>query len=541
MSDETITIEPDYSRLVEALRDTGYSLNTAIADIIDNSIAANASNVDVYFEFDGEYEIYIAIVDDGEGMDRDGLIEGLRLGSPQRESLESLGKFGMGLKTASTSFCRKLVVSSRPGDIGSTLQGIYDLDEVKKTGLLTAWIGDPTLEQLALLKRTAGEGHGTLVEWRKVDRILENYDNPAGAPRSAAKEKLTKSLKEHLALVFERYLDPSDARVGKHVTLSVNGERITPFDPFCVDLTKPIAINEDIEIAVEQEDGSVISSVLKIRLFRIPNGGEWPSGEREKAARVLNDNQGVYVYRENRLIHGPDWLGEFRKEPHYNLARVELSFGHQLDEAFKVDIKKSKIELAPALKAELRKYFVQVRTAAENVRRGKVAADAVKGGNGLHSAADKTIDNRAGQLATANIESVNADGSAQVTNKLGTSKRVIRIVAGGQGQAMRIEPVESLPDAVLWMPSIIENRPAVSLNCSHDFYSKVYLANKDRQNVIEALDFMLWSLAQAELNNIDDSNRIAFEEFRIETSRNLRRLTEVLPEPDNEGNSDESS
>jgi hypothetical protein len=71
----------------------------------------------------------------------------------------------------------------------------------------------------------------------------------------------------------------------------------------------------------------------------------------------------------------------------------------------------------------------------------------------------------------------------------------------------------------------------VSLNCSHEFYGKVYEANKDRQNVIQALDFVLWSLAQAELNNLDESNRILFEDFRIETSRNLRRLTETLPDP----------
>jgi hypothetical protein len=531
MSESTVEIQPDYARLVEALRDTGYSLNTAIADIIDNSIAADATKIDVSLDLDENYDVHVAIVDNGCGMDREGIVNGLRLGSLQRVTPDSLGKFGMGLKTASTSFCRRLAVVSRATQGGDALQGIYDLDTVHETGRLTATIGEPTLEQIELLKMTAGSGSGTLIEWLKIDRILENYDNPAGAHRARALAKAIESLVDHLSLVFQRYLDANDPRVSHHTKISVNGKDVVPFDPFCEDVLPPIDVNEVVDVEIEQENGEFEKAELRIRLFRIPNDSEWPSEQRSKLARVFNDNQGVYVYRENRLIHGPDWLGEFRKEPHYVLARVELSFDHRLDDAFKVDIKKSKIELAPALKSELKKYFNQVRTAAQNERRGAETKRALEGGKGLHGPADRTIENNAGSLKTANIGNVNPDGSAEITNNRGTASQRIRIVVGPDNQAMRIEPVESLPDGVLWMPSVIDGHPAVSLNCSHEFYGKVYEANKDRQNVIQALDFVLWSLAQAELNNLDESNRILFEDFRIETSRNLRRLTETLPDP----------
>ena len=106
-------LPPDPARLVEGLRDTGYQVNTAVADIIDNSIAADATHVEVEFKLRYDGALMLRIWDDGTGMEPDVLIKAMRYGAPARPSKASLGKFGLGMKTASTAFCRRLTEIGR--------------------------------------------------------------------------------------------------------------------------------------------------------------------------------------------------------------------------------------------------------------------------------------------------------------------------------------------------------------------------------------------------------------------------------------------
>ena len=103
---EKIIVEPDPKRMIEGLRDTGYSFNTAVADLIDNSIAAEARNIKIWVRMDYVGNIKLLIADDGIGMTRDELISAMKYGSPARPNPRSLGKFGLGMKTASTAFCQ---------------------------------------------------------------------------------------------------------------------------------------------------------------------------------------------------------------------------------------------------------------------------------------------------------------------------------------------------------------------------------------------------------------------------------------------------
>jgi signal transduction histidine kinase len=120
MAIEDIELPPDPERVIVGLRDTGYEFETAVADIVDNSIAANATHVDLWLGADHRGNIRLSFVDNGDGMDRDGLINAMQYGSKARPSAASLGKYGLGLKTASTAFCKRLSVVSRPhGDVGS--------------------------------------------------------------------------------------------------------------------------------------------------------------------------------------------------------------------------------------------------------------------------------------------------------------------------------------------------------------------------------------------------------------------------------------
>ena len=528
MSDEFVTEEidnaPGASRVAESLRDTGYDFNVAIADIIDNSVDAEATQVHVNIEFDVNYELSISIIDDGRGMDRDGLINALKYGADEQNPDERLGKFGLGLKTASTAFCRRIELISRSTTGGTVLAAVWDLDKVAETNRWTVQLVAPSPDDIDDLEDLVGNGSGTIVRWKKIDRLLYNYADKSGQPRKKALAALIKNLKEHLGIVFQRFLDPHFGGINK-IALHVNNTAVVPIDPFCRGIVEPYF---DEEVEVEKGDGAVHG--IRIRSFVLPRKEEFPNENSAEAARVGNDTQGVYVYRENRLIHGPDWLGIFKMEPHYSLARVELNFDHQMDEAFQVDIKKSRIildsELYNLLKTEI---FNPVRNLADQRRRsGQKPAP----GGDIHKPSSTTIGSKLPGLTAPRFEEVDEQGQkAVVTNNGGEQKLPMRIVTGDKNVVAYIDTANSLRDGVLWEPSVINKSPAVTLNTAHDFYQRAYLPNKDNSTVIQSLDYLLWAVAQAELNNIDPQNKEAFEEFRVEVSRNLRKLVANLPEP----------
>ena len=127
MTVEEFELPPDPERVIVGLRDTGYEFETAVADIVDNSIAANATKVDLWLGADHRGNIRLSIVDNGDGMDRLGLFNAMQYGSRARPSAASLGKYGLGLKTASTAFCKRLSVVSRPDGKTSPLMATWDL------------------------------------------------------------------------------------------------------------------------------------------------------------------------------------------------------------------------------------------------------------------------------------------------------------------------------------------------------------------------------------------------------------------------------
>lgn len=519
---EEIDNSPGASRVAESLRDTGYDFNVAIADIIDNSVDANASHIAVTVAFDVNYELIVSITDNGIGMDRLGLINALKYGADEQNPTDRLGKFGLGLKTASTAFARRLELISRSSPGGPVLAAIWDLDKVAETNKWTVQITTPSQSDVDDLDTLVAGGTGTLVRWNKIDRLLFNYADKSGQPRKKGLLALERTLREHLGLVFQRFLDPTFST--SPLEISLNESAVEAVDPFCSGIIEPY---DNQTIDVEKGDGSKHS--ISVRTFVLPRTEEFPSEESAKAARVNNETQGVYVYRENRLIHGPDWLGIFKMEPHYNLARVELSFDHELDEAFQVDIKKSRIILDSELNDFLkREYFNPVRNLADERRR---KGQKVETGTNIHKPANTTIATKLPGLTVPEVTDANQDDQeANVNNNGGRQKLPIRVVVGDKHIEAFIATANSLQDGVLWEPSVINGSPGVTLNMTHDYYQKAYLPNKENSTVIQSLDYLLWAIAQAELNNINPENREAFDEFRIEVSRNLRKLVANLPE-----------
>ena len=184
---------PDAERIMSSLRDTGYTFPTAIADLVDNSIAAGATIVKIHVDMDFGGAIQVSVADNGTGMDHDTLISAMKYGAPRQVNSTNLGKFGLGLKTASTSYCRLLEVSTRSKQ-GSLNCATWDLDYIKKVNSWELHLDAPDTEAIALLDEVANGGSGTVVVWKRIDRLLQKeYKIPGGGFAQNALSEMSKN------------------------------------------------------------------------------------------------------------------------------------------------------------------------------------------------------------------------------------------------------------------------------------------------------------------------------------------------------------
>lgn len=523
---EMMELLPDPVRLVEGLRDTGYQFNTAVADVVDNSIAAEATFVDIELKMDFRGYVTLAIYDDGIGMDREGLINAMKYGSKARPSAASLGKFGLGLKTASTAFCRKLAVISRNKPSAPLIRATWDLDHVKDTNKWELIIDTPTAQQTEAFENFIGAHGGTLVNWDKVDRLLKNYTNQSGAPAKKALAKCSEDLREHLGTVYQRFLDPADSRA-KHLKMRLDGQDVLPWDPFAA--TESQVVSED-ETEVELAGGS--KATFKMKAYVLPRKEEFSTEEAAQTARISNANQGIYIYRENRLIHGPDWLRMFSKEPHVSLLRVEFTFDHKLDEAFQIDIKKSQIILNESLYDHVLQFLTPPRRAADEAYRKGTKAKTAHASKTAHDSSNRNITSKEGEINQPTVQSVDeSKNEAQIVNKQGPVTLKLKITSASKPQEVHVQPVPSIDDGLLWEPCLIDGHCGVRINTGHPYYHKIYLPNIAEGVTVQGMDALLWGMSVAELNCVSNSTKSTFVELRYEVSRNLRKLVEDLPDP----------
>lgn len=528
---EEIELPPDPERVIVGLRDTGYELNTAVADIVDNSIAANASAVQLWLAADMKGNIRLLIVDNGDGMDRQGLLNAMQYGSKARPSRASLGKYGLGLKTASTAFCKRLSVISRPNGTTPAMMATWDLYHVAKVNKWSLLLSDTCdQEALEMLDSIAPDHAGTVVLWENVDRLIKDYADPSGKHARKALQSKEDSLRQHLAMVYQRFLDVNDDRAPS-VAIELNGKPITPWDPFQRSLSELLA-EESIETVLP--DGNIAS--FTVRAFILPRREEFPNDRLASAALLSNDRQGIYIYRENRLIHDADWLGLYQKEPHSTLLRVEFSFDHRLDDAFHLDIKKSQIILNEDLAVWLQTQFLPAprREANRRSREGQQKAISKKG-EGAHDTSNNNIRNREAAAGGPQVKVADLNtGEAVVENKYGTTRLKLTITSAKRPGEVFVQPVDGINNGLLFQPALIDQHKAVQINTSHPYYHKVYVPNLNRSVTMQGLDSLMWALAVAELSTLQDSTAAMLKDMRYEVSRVLEKLVETLPEPDME-------
>lgn len=358
---------PDASRVIKGLRDTGYEFVTAAADVVDNSIEANAKNIKISLELERDGKKFVYIADDGDGMDKAGLLGAMKYGADERANPESLGKFGLGLKTASSAICLKFSVISRKSGAEPLNKLSWDLEYVKK---VNKWVHpeDPlTTAEEKKFAEYCGE-KGTLVIWSKCDRLLPTYyAEPGGTKEKAAIKRLANRLGEHCALTYHRFLDNKDKRAN-NVFIEIDGNPIEAWNPFLPDHAEQMLPDKKKKIVCELQDGSNAPAFMAAWI--LPHNDDL-TDELKKKANIKNNRQGFYIFRYNRLIHSGDWLGMWINEPHHVLFRVEFDFGYELDDAFRVPVNKKGIEFDPELhkviKSILQPIYLEARKRFDKV------------------------------------------------------------------------------------------------------------------------------------------------------------------------------
>ncbi|MER9049677.1 ATP-binding protein [Mesorhizobium sp. M0923] len=531
-----LTNEPDATRLIYGLRDTGYNFNTAAADVVDNSIAANATQVNVVLELMNDGRKFVCFGDNGDGMDAAMLFAAMRYGAPARANLASLGKFGLGLKTASTSVCLRLTVISRRGPGDGFAKLAWDLEHVEATNEWVMLSEAVSADELDWFEELCGD-RGTLVIWSKCDRLLsKDYDQPGGTQEQAAMRRLSERLREHVALIYYRFLDPADKRE-RTVSICIDHEKVEPWNPFYPEKAEQVLGKDLQKLEVEMEDRAV--EVAHIRAWILPNQRDL-SGEERKKARITNRGQGFYIHREGRVIQQGGWLGVFGAvEPHTSLLRVEFDFDHKLDHAFKVDVKKSKILFDPALEDELRRRLQPTYREAGNRYRRKERAAAVERGVD-HDSANKVIGNTP-STKKPSVDSFDpASKIATLANNRGPSIRLkVPVETNVDPKNIYVEAVDDITSGNLWEPAMRSGEgtgfvTGVRINKHHDFYQKIYQRAAASGYAVEGIDLLMWAFATAEQNNTNSELEPIFEDMRDEISTNLRRLLREVPLPDDD-------
>lgn len=331
---------PHASALIESMRDIGYSLETALADIIDNSITARATRIEILSDTAGDNPA-IGILDNGSGMTETQLIEAMRPGSrnPLHDRDEhDLGRFGLGLKSASFSQCRRLTVVTRRD--GQTSCAIWDLDEVALTNEWAISLhSDPTLVPWSdRLGNT-----GTLVVWQELDRLSSGIKHDLA--RSADHMNRAIALAErHLRLVFHRFME--DGRPA--VSIWLNGRKLRPIDPFA---RQHPGHQEDPEDRLQLAGGLVTFQCFTLPHHKAMSKEDWDElGGPEGHLR----SQGFYIYRGRRLIITGSWLGLARQTELTKLCRIRVDIPNTMDSSWKIDVKKASAQLPPAVRDRMR-------------------------------------------------------------------------------------------------------------------------------------------------------------------------------------------
>jgi hypothetical protein len=502
--DQLRSNHPNAAKLVSSLRNTGYNSYAAIEDIIDNSIDAQARTISVLIENENK-ELRITISDDGHGMNEEILDEALKLGSlTDKDEVSDLGKFGMGLCTASISMSKKLEVISKEAD-GEAYYSAQDLDEIIERNEFVKVLRKASKDEAKLLERISGNS-GTVIILTKIDRLSDT--NVA---------QFATKLSRDIGRIYRKFIE-SD------IHFFVNNKEVPVNDPL-------MSNDKDVQIYSDEVYDLPLTAVnnkkekIRVKIVILPEVNQ----ELEKDMKMNIHSQGFYILRNNREVGFGQTLDVFKKHNDYNRLRAELSFSASIDNEMGVRFTKDGVSPNQAINDFLKQELGGQIASIRNLILKNKKAD--KRSEVNHSNSEEVIAQRAKLLITpeAQIEKRSPRTEKHEKGKEHEKSETERInfkktKTSPKGLGARFETASMGREGTLYETYQTGKVIVIRWNSDHPFYDRVILANKDSKDIVSALDYLVFALASAELKNINDDNVELMANIKSVMSTNLRAL-----------------
>lgn len=343
---------PKANTLMGALRSMGYTFESAIADVIDNSISAHASKVQILFPTTPLAYLAVGIIDNGQGMTNDELLEAMRYGSMASEDQradDDLGRFGMGMKSASLSQCRHLTVISFSGLEYHGYRWDYSYILEKQDWIIQE-LNKKEIESVPYAEAFLQQKSGTLVVWDDFD-VLSKL---SGGQVYETLLELRNSLEQYLALIFHRYLSSTDST---KLEIWINNLMISPLDPFLEHHPKTTSKKERT-IAILDSNG--IEKLIRIKPYILPYATDLKEKDKKLIGGIenLRTKQGFYIYRNKRLIIWGTWFGMNKRAELTKNARIRVDIPNSLDDIWTIDIKKQNATIPKKILNQMKKTIM---------------------------------------------------------------------------------------------------------------------------------------------------------------------------------------
>lgn len=542
---DKITSIPGAKRTINALRDLGYDLNSAVADILDNSISrGKAKNVYIDFNKDNKGKFRLLIIDDGIGMSVKILEEAMRIGSSNDDYTKGdLSKYGMGMKTASMSQASMITVLSKKDGCHQTAF-TWDLNHVDKTDKWEIFkLNSDDIKKVKSkllendnynLEKLFEERSWTVVIWEDLADFENNYYSYKSSVTSENYfYRVIDSLQIYLRLVFHRFIAGENS--AKKTNIFLNTKKLKSLDPFCrneVHTTELELSDKNGHFVIEKDCSPIV-----IKRYILPTNPKKPGNFRfssveawDEASGTLswNESQGYYVYRNNRLISWGGWYRTKALDEHDKLARASIDLTGEHDELFTIDVKKTRIQFPEELKNHLKdninsKFIAEAkRRYAGSERNNKDVVNVVR-------EKSKKVSHLASELINADQISVVEDTKNEylvIKNKFGnkiTEDMTYKILEAGQKFIST-----SFGDSTLFWKMVPNpyNEFQVMVNTDHPFYDLVYGDAEKDKKITAIMDAFLFTMSFIELKCITNNNEMLFEQMKEVASSVLNKFIE---------------
>jgi hypothetical protein len=460
---------------LQAIRETGYrSLAHAIAELVDNSIQAQATVVSVESARDESGNALLRVADNGLGLSPDMMVHALQFGGSTRfDDRNGLGRFGMGLPTSGLSLARRIEFYSWRAS--APYFTVLDLDERReKAGIIR-------VRKVANAGRnfTSRSRSGSLVVLRNCDR-LPNLERAS----------VLEPLRLELGRIFRYYL-------AEGLEIRVNGKKIQPFDPLflstAVGGVTAKQYGPTMSYTVTREGKA---SAIKVRFSELPIE-DWKGMPNAKKQRLgISKGAGISIVRAKREIaYGWYFMGTKRKENYDDWWRCELMFDPALDEAFRVNHTKQQISPRPEMDESLGGDIESVgRCLNARVRREfmRVASQRPGAAERRASAQDKYLPPLQAPNGLALTSLRAADYRIAIGNELG--------------------------DNAFYACNLNDGTVVVDLNSKHPFAAEYAVTRRLHESERLGLDALLLAAARVELSAATNKEKWWFRHFRHQWS-----------------------